>query len=365
MARKKVDFTVGEVFEEVVDIFRYLNYSISNIFIGSGGDEHDFYAMALGLEKSDLMTLINATGQKYISAEERVPTYVPRIEKKTDWIDFFEQRNNRKPNFTFQQIKKSFPTLISDIEEVYEYAVNGNAPKEPVDSRDGVVVLDCLLTMASFINSYALKNWFDNQDWGMNYTDDTKFLFLYETGNARTNLDSDGGLSLKELALLAGVDERTIRNAASAGAFEITKFGSSTLIDSAEARKWLNARPDFKPTKYRYEQIISGVYTATEFGNFVELKRQENELTTENVAKEIGVEVDVIVDLEKGIDRINLGHISKLQNLLKIEGNKLLSDYMEIFHPEEYGNLERLFQQTAVATRPKPDVTEKTLKLVK
>ncbi len=324
MARKKVDFRVEEVFEEVVEMFKYLNDSISKMLLWSGGNEHDFYAMMLGIEKEDLIKL-NAAKQT---------------------------------SFTLEQIKKSFPALIFDIGETYEYVVTGNGPIQPFCSQD--VVIDCVFTMRNFIGESVFGNptfnsWFEN----------SKYHFLHQAGEARAHLDAELELSIKELALLAGVDERTIRNAASAGAFEITKFGSSTLIDSTEARKWLNARPDFKPTKYRNEQIISGVYTATEFGNFVTMKMEENELTTDNVAKEIGVEVDVIVDLEKGIDRINLGHISKLQNLLKIDGNQLLSDYMEIFHPEEYGNLERLFQQTAVVTRPKTDVTERTLKLVK
>lgn len=334
MARKKVDFKVEEVFEEVVEMFKHLDNSISGMLRHYGGDKENFYAMALGIETADLIKL-NALKQT---------------------------------NFTIEKIKKSFPTLLFDIGETYEYVVNGNGPIEPFCSQSGVI--DCVLNMGMLINplhypsgdylipsANVLKDWFDNHD--------SKYFFLYEAGEARANLDAELALSIKELALLAGVDERTIRNAASSGAFEIMKFGSSTMIDNAEARKWLNARPDFKPTKYRSEQIISGVYTATEFGNFVTLKMEENGLTTENVAKEIGVEVDVIFDLEKGIDRINLGHISKLQNLLKIEGNKLLSDYMEIFHPEEYGNLERLFQQTAVASLPKVDVTERTLKLVK
>ena len=313
MARKKVDFTVGGVFEEVVEMFKYLDNSISKTF---GEDGHDFYAMALGIEKADLIKL--------------------KAVKQT--------------NFTLEQIKKYFPTLIFDIAETYEYVVNGNGPTEAFCSQSGVI--DCEYSMQWFIEDSVFRtstfnSWFEN----------SKYFFLHEAGEARANLDAELSLSIKELALLAGVDERTIRNAASAGAFEITKFGSSTIIDNAEARKWLNARPDFKPTKYRNKQIVSGVYTATEFGNFVTMKMEENELTTENVAKEVGVEVNVIVDLEKGIDRINLGHISKLQNLLKIDGNQLLKDFMEIFHPEEYGNLERLFQQTAVV-EPNPEEDE-------
>lgn len=331
MSRKKIDFTVEEVFEEVVDMFNYVDNSLTEILAHAGGDEQDFYLIALGLKGTDAESMIR---------------------KKYDETGKFTEV------FTLEKVKETFDSLMYDIEGVYKYAVNASI-------RNHDHLMDCLTGM----DMIWLKHTDFMEGWSKQHQN-SKYDFLYQLAYSRFQLDEDGDLDIKNLALLAGVDERTIRNAASAGTFEIKKSGSSTFISNAEARRWLNNRPDFKPTQYieiTTGYLFDGYYhTGTGFGQFVALKRQEQELTLENIAKEIGVEVDVIVDLEKGIDRIQLGQVSKLQNLLKIENNKLLSDYMEIFHWEEFSHLKQMFQQTTVVVpNPKSDAAERKLKLVK
>jgi|GEM_PF-1793355 len=308
MARKKIDFSVEEVFEEIVDMFNYVDSSLTEILSSAGGDEQDFYLIALGIKGTDAESMIR---KKY------------------------DETGKATKVFTLENVKETFSSLIYDIGEIYEYAANGII-------WDHNHTMDCLAGM-DWICHYGtqiFEHWFQKNA-------ESKTNFLYQLAYARFRLDEDDDLNIKNLALLAGVDERTIRNTASVGAFEIKKSGSSTIISNTEARRWLNTRPDFKATEHKGKspgRIFVGHYTATEFGQFLALNRKEQNLTVEQVAQEIGVETDVLIDLEKGIDRIHLSQISKLQNLLKIEGNKLLNDYMEIFHYEEFMNLKHLFK---------------------
>jgi hypothetical protein len=65
-----------------------------------------------------------------------------------------------------------------------------------------------------------------------------------------------------------------------------------------EARKWLNTRPDFKPTKYQTEPAGHVAFSVTEFGQFIAQKRQEQELMLDDISKVIGIELDILADLE-------------------------------------------------------------------
>ncbi|WP_342130128.1 hypothetical protein [Hydrogenophaga sp. OTU3427] len=66
---------------------------------------------------------------------------------------------------------------------------------------------------------------------------------------ARWNLDMGQTLSPGELALLANMNERSVRNAMGPGGeLKVTTNGG---IDSAEALRWLSGRRGFVPTQYR------------------------------------------------------------------------------------------------------------------
>jgi transcriptional regulator with XRE-family HTH domain len=318
MSRKKIDFKVEEVYDEVVDMFNFIGSSLDDILTHSGGNEVDFYLIALGIDRKDM-----------------------------DW-----NLCTNKPGFNREKFVQNFFSLKFDLDNTYEYANDGTIP----NYND---TIDCLsgMDMICYEGLLLFEHWFKRHP-------DSKLDFLYQLAYARKNLDEDEDFPIKRLALLAGVDERTIRNLASAGAFEIKKSGSSTVIANAEARKWLNTRPDFKPTKYQTEPDGHVASSVTEFGQFMAQKRQEQELTLDDVSKAIGIDSAILADLEKGIDRVQLSQITKLQNLFKIENNKLFIDYMKTFHYEEFSNLTQIFQENTSSSKPKSDVTDHKLKLV-
>jgi len=90
------------------------------------------------------------------------------------------------------------------------------------------------------------------------------FKHLYRCTMARIKLlESAENLTVPELALLAGVDERTVRNAAATGKKQLTtiKVGSSTMIRPQDASVWLSGRRGFKPTVI--EDVFSNAPKAT------------------------------------------------------------------------------------------------------
>jgi transcriptional regulator with XRE-family HTH domain len=174
---------------------------------------------------------------------------------------------------------------------------------------------------------------------------DSKYAFVYNLAVARDRLDQGKDLTIKEIALLTSVDERTIRNSASSkdeNSLSIEKFGGSTIIKNSEAVRWLSRRPDFKQTQYVENEIINSPrYFKDEvgFGNFITFKRNELELTHESISEAANVDLGIIVDLEKGIDRININQVKKLAEILEEDTTVFFKDYMRIFHLEELANL--------------------------
>jgi hypothetical protein len=78
---------------------------------------------------------------------------------------------------------------------------------------------------------------------------------LLDGGERYTVRDEDemaGYLSFAEVALLADMDERSVRNAANpkqADALVTKNFGRRTMIHVDDARKWLAGRKGFVPTQ--------------------------------------------------------------------------------------------------------------------
>ena len=62
---------------------------------------------------------------------------------------------------------------------------------------------------------------------------------------------NSGFLNLKEIAVLAQMDEKSVRNATQPGApdrLHTRKSGTRTVVDSKEALRWLKNRRNFEPT---------------------------------------------------------------------------------------------------------------------
>lgn len=289
MARKKVDFTYEELVEEIEFFVNMLN---SDIYESVGNN----FCLAI---KDDSLISSNGTPVK---------TY---------------------REFTCEDIKKSMPA--TDAYYCYHYALGNILLGHGRNDTD------------QFLGD-GMAQFYDLFESTMRRLD-SKYALIYDLCTSRDHLDNGNDVNIKELALLAGIDERTIRNSASSkdkNSLTIKKSGGSTLIGNSEAIRWLSSRPDFKQTQYVENEVINSPRYFTDeigFGNFVSFKRDELNLTIEVVANSLGTDSSIITDLEQGIDLLNLNQVNKLANALEEDATVLIKDYMRIFHLNELANL--------------------------
>lgn len=233
---------------------------------------------------------------------------------------------NAYREITSDDIKNSMPA--TDAYYAYEYAL-GKMLLDPGCQEHGWF----LDGMEQFYQLFQMEH------------SDSKYALIHDLCQARLHLDTEESLKVKELALLAGVDERTIRNSASSkdeNSLSITKSGGTTIIENAEAIRWLSRRPDFKQTQYiANEAITSPRYFKDEagFGKFISFKRNELGLTLEAVFAATGIDLKVLAALEQGDNQLTLNQVKKLADVLQEDANLLIKDYMRVFHLKELANL--------------------------
>ena len=287
MARKKLDFTLEEVQQEVVDVCNFLREEILEV-----------------LGKNFYLACLNQPLVNYIDNDE------------TGCRDL-----------TVDDIKES--PISHDMECALDYAKGYrfgdiNNPEEFLDG------------MGVFRGTVEHH---------LNCIKDSKYRFLYDLTYARWTLDNGDPLNFKELALLAGVDERTVRNAASSKdtiSLITKKSGGSTIVENDEAKRWLANRPDFKATEYIEDTTLDTpryFEDAAGFGRYLIHRREELSLTIDEVASAIDSSTEIISELENGIDNLHLSQICKLASVLNENRSRFMTDYMRIFHLEALADL--------------------------
>lgn len=151
--------------------------------------------------------------------------------------------------------------FITIAEDCYDYAVEGQLKTTGLGIQD-----DNWRYFASFINQ---ARW-DDEFHGANSLS-PRLEHVFKLGAIRARLDCDtlgdaayealpevlrneavGYLSLQEIAFLAQMTEKAVRNAAqptSPDRLATRKEGTRTVVDSPEALRWLKGRRNFQPTK--------------------------------------------------------------------------------------------------------------------
>lgn len=146
-------------------------------------------------------------------------------------------------------------------ESYYDYAVEGQLKTTGVGLQD-----DNWLDFASFINQARWDDEFHSAN-----SRAPSLEHLFKLGAIRARLDSDtldavvtetlptvlrdsecGYLTLNEVAFLAQMTEKAVRNATQPTApdrLHTRKEGSRTVVDSDHALRWLKGRRNFNPTE--------------------------------------------------------------------------------------------------------------------
>lgn len=181
------------------------------------------------------------------------------------------------------------------------------------------------------------------------------FARLILDGNERTFLDGSDGpgdmLTIAEVAILADLDERTVRNATSKNAanrLDTAVVESNIYIPRASALAWLQNKRGFIPTKIG-EELPSQVVLNEEFtsveeaGDFIRANRERLSLDHAALATTAGKSVTVknLKMLESGQIAGDEESLTALGNALGLKGPLFALRLIEVVKKEEMQALRR------------------------
>lgn len=137
--------------------------------------------------------------------------------------------------------------FYAEVMRLYEYAIEGvRAPSDSGDAGAG----DLMDLMIFLEGIFEAGHSAELGRYG-NPHPPSATLFLAKVAFARHNLDTGEDLSIAEMALLADMDEKSVRNATNEKAADrlcVVKAGKGVKVSIEEARRWLQGRKGFVPT---------------------------------------------------------------------------------------------------------------------
>jgi len=152
------------------------------------------------------------------------------------------------------------------VNEMYDYGINGVAVAEEMDISDVIGRHIEVERFLQALNTIPMKIYLDTQE----NTPPRLALIAAQCASARRVLEGEnrfndlateefgpgngdfGYLTLAEIALLANMDERSVRNAANPklpNHLVTEQVGRRSLVRPEEARRWLAGRKGFFPTQ--------------------------------------------------------------------------------------------------------------------
>jgi hypothetical protein len=180
------------------------------------------------------------------------------------------------------------------------------------------------------------------------------FARLVLDGGERVRLPGlylpDDVLTLGEMAILSGLDERTIRNATSKNAtnrLETALVDSNIFIPREAALTWLQSKRAFVPTKIgkeRFEVVLQSSFTSLiEAGDFVEKVRDTMSINTEELASRLNglMSKEDIQSIESGNIYANENSLVALGQALALDGQLFALRILEATQKKELIELQR------------------------
>ena len=160
----------------------------------------------------------------------------------------------------------------------------------------------------------------------------------------------DDVLTLGEMAILSGLDERTIRNATSKNAtnrLETTLIDSNIFIPRDAAISWLQSKRAFVPTKIgkeRFEVVLTSSFTSLiEAGDFVEKVRDSMSINIEELASRLNglMSKEDIISIESGNSYANENSLIALGHAIGLDGQLFALRILEATQKKELIELQR------------------------
>ena len=209
---------------------------------------------------------------------------------------------------------------------LYDYAVNG---VEPGIEHEGPRSL--VLSASDVLKLASSEDWWPSDEWRN----------LIAMGDGRFALDEGMPVPLYEVALLANVDVRTVRNAISSG--ELISFknedNGDVYIENAPARRWLHGRRGFKQTVKSEDALdLECIATPAEFGALLKAQRSRTDTAGPDVKPTVShpsVTTEALSQLEAGIFTLPLDAVLPVSDFYLLDRKEFLRCVMRVFFCEE------------------------------
>ena len=248
-----------------------------------------------------------------------------------DQIFGIDACHNENSDFAKANLRKN--PAWTRLLEMYDYALHGIVS---ATTEEMSIVIDG----SDVLKLASSENWWPSNEWDE----------IVAMSDGRYALDDGQHLTIPKLALLAKIDQRTVRNAISAGQLVAKKrthslYPEQIFVDNASARQWLFGRKGFKPTLTSGDEqhlALSSVTGPAEFGVFLSSQRKKLGLDAEDgklVVFHAGVNPHAIALLEAGIFSLPLDAVFPLADFYQVSRKELLDVVMGVFFNEELAML--------------------------
>lgn len=223
--------------------------------------------------------------------------------------------------------------IIKKIHFIYDYGEKGLLPKDfkyeddissPIEETEDVVrILSAADTVQQ--NQEFLRELYE----------------LLKKADTRYGMDFlELDLSIENVASLAMIDERTVKNAISSGELETYKEEAGvgkkkiTYIKRDSAIRWLLKRKKFIPTQFptESEMKLKDVKSIVDFKRFI--KQRAEEIETYN--PQIIAELTSISTMVEQSPIVELSSAYRLSEALRLKENEVAIKICEIYFPEVY-----------------------------
>jgi len=219
------------------------------------------------------------------------------------------------------------------LNQIYDYAIDGVIDDtENYDLENAAIHV--VLASKEVITLISAEDREPDGVWDM----------IIAMGDGRFSLDTGHNIDIYKVALLAGVDVRTVRNAISSGELTAEKVESMVFVDNRSAQVWLSKRRAFKPTRFisTAKKQLDEINTAIELGAFLKEKRESLGLVIpdEGLASDGSkITFSEMAQLETGVFNLPLNTVELMAEFYQLHAKELVQVIMRVFFPKQLEQL--------------------------